>query len=81
MVRAYRIFYTTYNEDKHAKILEILREKLRKEPIVHVSMIKEFRYVEFKGDDLQPGLEREISESVKQVLGEEAYVRVDYINL
>lgn len=81
MVKAYRIYYTTYCDEEHEKIVVQLAMLLKKDPIIHQSRIREFRYVEFSGEDLPLGLEEDIKRIVKSVLGEDAYVRVDYINL
>lgn len=81
MVRAYRVYYTTFYDDEHERIIEKLKSVLGVEPVIHSSMIKEFRYLEFIGNELVEGKDEDIKKTVKEVLGEDAYVRVDYINL
>lgn len=81
MVTAYRVYYTTFYDEEHERIVNLLRSILGAEPRVHVSRIREFRFVEFVGKGLPQGLEEEIKRAIREVLGEDAYVRVDYINL
>lgn len=80
-VRAYRVFYTTFHEEEHQKVKELLRSIVGVEPIEHISFIKEFRYLEFKNDALNPGLEAKIYETVASVLGKDKGIKVDYINV
>lgn len=51
------------------------------EPIEHRSFVKEFRYIEFKGESLEPGLEKKIVEIVSSIIGKERGIKVDYINV
>ena len=81
MVTAYRIYYTTFYDEEHERIVKQLAALLKKEPRIHQSRIREFRYVEFVGEDLPRGLEEDIKRVVRSILGDDAYVRVDYINL
>jgi len=81
MTRAYRVFYTTFYEDEHERIKTALKELLGIEPVEHRSFISEFRYLEFKGDSLQPGMDEKIREVLKSILGKEAGIKVDYINV
>ncbi len=84
MVKAYRVYYTTFDEELHKRIKEKLVKELGLEPIEHKSFINEFRFLEFrfeKKNELKPGLEERIKEIVREVLGEDSYVRVDYINV
>ncbi|MEM0021701.1 MAG: hypothetical protein QW039_04260 [Fervidicoccaceae archaeon] len=81
MTKAYRIFYTTFYDDEHNKIKEILSNLMGMEPIEHRSFVKEFRYIEFKGESLEPGLEKKIVEIVSSIIGKERGIKVDYINV
>lgn len=81
MTRAYRIYYTTFYDDIHKKIVEALKATIGIEPIEHKSFIKEFRYIEFKSDELKPGMEGEIAKVIKTILGESANVKIDFINI
>ncbi len=83
MVTAYRVYYTTFDENKHARIRDALEKMFEGKASVseHKSFIKEFRYVEIRGEKLEKGFEESIARTVREILGEEAYVRVDYINL
>jgi len=84
MVKAYRVYYTTFDEETHRKIIEELEQELGLEPIEHKSFINEFRFLEFrfgKKDEIQLGLEDKIKKIVKKILGEDSYVRVDYISV
>lgn len=81
MVKAYRIYYTTFYDDEHLLVVEAIRRLTGKEPVTHGSRIRELRFVEVVGEDLQRGLEDGIVRTVKEILGEEAYVRVDFVDL
>lgn len=81
MVRAYRVYFTTFYEEESRAVTEKLRALLGREPIEHHSKVPGFKFLEFRGDDLREGLEGEIKRAVLEALGPDAYVRVDYINL
>lgn len=81
MVVAYRVYYTTFYDEEHEKVKKLLKELLGVEPVDHRSRVPGFRYLEFRSDGLQSGLSGEIEKAVKSVVGEDAYVRVDYIRV
>gem|GEM_PF-1680249 len=81
VVKAYRIFYTTFYEEEHERVKVALKELIKEEPIEHKSFVKEFRYIEFKSDSLVPGLENKIAEIVASIVGKEKGIKVDYINV
>ena len=88
MVKAYRIYYTLFDESLNRKVLSNVKEYFEKklgepiELIEHKSFIKEFRYIEVKSEKLVGGLEEEIKDLVRKIIEKESsYVRVDYINL
>lgn len=81
MVKAYRIYYTTFYDDEHALVIEIIKRIFGKEPVIHASKLREFRFVEVLGDDLQEGLEESIMRAIKEIIGYQAYVRIDFIDL
>ncbi len=88
MVKAYRIYYTLFDEDLNKKVVSKVKkyfeEKIGEpvELIEHKSFIKEFRYIEVKSEKLTSDLEEEVKDLIKKMLeGESSYVRVDYINL
>ncbi len=81
MVKAIRIYYTTFDEEKHKAIIEKLKKTIGIEPIEHFSSIKEFRYLELKINNEDDSLKDIVKEEIKKILGEEAYIRIDYINV
>jgi uncharacterized protein YlbG (UPF0298 family) len=76
MKRLYRVYYTVYDDDLHAKVLHELRKY--GEVVDHPSrVLREFRFVEVLID--QEGLENEIKELVANIIGTKN-VKVDWID-
>jgi hypothetical protein len=78
--RLYRVYYTTYSDEKHRRVVEALKSELGAEVVDHPSrVLPEFRFVEVLKPE--PGLEGRIRGIVERVLGErEGEVKVDWID-
>ncbi|MEN2999431.1 MAG: hypothetical protein ABDH61_02515 [Acidilobaceae archaeon] len=76
MRRLYRIYYTTYSEEAHAKVLEELRKYNAEVVEVRSQVVPEFRFVELRLGE--PGKEEEIKALVAGIVGER--VKVDWID-
>lgn len=75
MRKLYRIYYTTYSEEEHEKVLEALR-RFGEVRYVPSSLLREFRFVELKLEEA--GKEEEIRAVVAAIVGER--VKVDWID-
>ncbi len=81
MVKAIRIYYTCFDDEKNLSLARKLKEIVESEIVEHRSSIPGFRYLEFKGVDLSDERRERIGEALREFLGENAYFRIDYINL
>ncbi|MEB3789624.1 MAG: hypothetical protein GSR72_07015 [Desulfurococcales archaeon] len=78
MKKLYRIYYNTFDADLHEKVKKLLEERYKAKIVEHKSMLHpDFRYLELYVDT--PGLEEEISNLVKTILGS-IHVKVDWID-
>ena len=76
--RLYRVYYNTFDDDAHRRVVEELRKRFG-EVVEHESRVHpEFRFVEIL--NTTPGLEDEIAETVKGVAGV-MHVKVDWIEI
>ncbi len=76
--KLYRIYYTTYDDDVHAKVIELLKSKYGVMPRDEKSVVvPEFRFVELPLD--KDGLSEEIKAFVSEVVRSQ-YVKVDRID-
>ena len=81
MVKALRIYYTCFDESRNKEVISKLKALIGFEPIVHNSFIREFRYLEFRGDEAIETKKSIVKETVKNILGPNSYIRIDYINI
>ncbi len=78
MVRKlYRVYYTTYFDEKHAEVIKRLKETYGKVVDHPSKVLPEFRYVEVLVD--KEGLEDEIKDIVSSIIGSKN-VKVDWID-
>lgn len=76
--RLYRIYYTTFDDDAHRRIVEELERRYGK-VIEHKSIVHpEFRYIELLNET--PGREGEIAAIIKSAPGVVG-VKVDWIEV
>ncbi len=78
--KLYRVYYNTYSDEAHRRVIEALKRELGAEVVDHPSrVLPEFRFVEVLKPE--PGLEERIRDIVKSVLGDSAgEVKVDWID-
>ncbi|BAN89747.1 hypothetical protein [Aeropyrum camini] len=78
-IRLYRVYYSTYNDDVHSRIVEELRSRFGVEVRDHRStVVREFRFVEVLLGE--PGREAEIEEAVKSHGDSVFGVKVEWID-
>jgi len=77
--RLYRVYYTTYDDELHARALEELRKTYGNNRVIeHKSMVlPEFRFIEVLVD--KEGEANKIAEIVRRVVGVDR-VKVDWID-
>lgn len=82
MVHVIRVYYTTYEELVHKKIVEKVSEIAGSEPVVKQSWIKEFRHVEIEvGDETEC---QRIREQLQEILSSELngeYFKIEHITV
>ncbi|MCX8165436.1 MAG: hypothetical protein N3D79_02445 [Acidilobaceae archaeon] len=76
MRRLYRIYYTTYSEEEHSRVLQELRKFNAEVVEVRSQVVPEFRFVELRL--AEPGKEEEIKALVSSIVGER--VKVDWVD-
>lgn len=78
--KLYRVYYNTYSDTLHLKVVEALKRELGADVVVHNSrVLPEFRFVEVLKPE--PGLEDKIKRIVMEVLGEkQGDIKVDWID-
>ncbi|MEM1619986.1 MAG: hypothetical protein QXU97_01605 [Fervidicoccaceae archaeon] len=82
MVKAYRFYYTTFYDEEHERVKAYIKGLFGIEPIEHTSRIPGFRWIEVRFTRELPKVNIEsLIESLKKMLGGDAYVRVDVIDL
>ncbi len=75
--RLYRIYYNTYDDSVHSRVIEALEREFDGRVVDHPSkVVPEFRFVELLVD--RPGLEERIRELVSSIAG--SNVKVDWID-
>lgn len=76
--KLYRIYYTTYDDNAHARVLELLKSRYGVTPREEKSVVvPEFRFIELPIE--QDGLSEEIKALVSEVVRSQ-YVKVDRID-
>lgn len=78
MRRLYRIYYDSYSDEEHLRVLEELKKRFGAEVIDHKSsLLSEFRFVELLLPE--PGRAEEIQSLISSLLGGRR-VKVDWID-
>ncbi len=77
MKKLYRVYYTTYDDEIHLKVVKALKEKYGGVVEHKSKVLPEFRYLEVIVD--KEGLEEEIKSLVSEIIGS-SNVRVDWID-
>lgn len=78
MRRLYRIYYDSYSDEEHRRVLEELKRRFGVEVVDHrSSVLPEFRFVELMLQE--PNREGEISSLISSILGGRK-VKVDWID-
>ena len=78
MKRLYRIYYSTFDDDKHKQVIEEIKKVFGAQVIDHPSKVHpDFRFIEVFLDE--PGHEDELASIVK-VKAETLHVKVDWID-
>jgi hypothetical protein len=76
--RLYRIYYTTYDENLHRKVLEALTSRFNVTPReIKSTVLPEFRFLELPLE--KEGLEAELRQLVAEIVKSQ-YVKVDWID-
>ena len=76
--RLYRVYYTTYSDDVHKRIIEEIERRYGFKVVEHPSRVHpEFRFIEVYTE--REGMEEELAGLVKNIAGT-MYVRVDWIS-
>ncbi len=76
--RLYRIYYTTYDENLHRKVLEALTSRFNVTPReIKSTVLPEFRFLELSLE--KEGLEAELRQLVAEIVKSQ-YVKVDWID-
>ncbi len=75
--RLYRVYYTTYSDDVHRRIINEIESRYGFKVVEHPSRVHpEFRFIEIYTE--REGMEEELVSLVKNIAGT-MYVRVDWI--
>lgn len=77
MRKLYRVYYTTYDDDAHRKVLEELRKRYGNVVDKKSRVLQEFRFIEIYID--KEGLGDEIASVVRSIPGVTG-VKVDWID-
>ncbi|MCE4611124.1 MAG: hypothetical protein F7B17_04040 [Desulfurococcales archaeon] len=78
--KLYRVYYNTFDDTLHLKVVEALKKEIGAEVVIHDSkVLPEFRFVEVLKPE--PGLEDKIKKIVIDVLGEkQGDIKVDWVD-
>jgi len=78
MKRLYRVYYSTFSDERHQEVIRAIKEMFNVEVVDHPSRVHpDFRYIEVFLEE--PGHEDEISDLVK-LKAETMHVKVDWID-
>ncbi len=77
--KLYRVYYTTYSDDVHRRVIREIEERYGYRIVDHPSRVHpEFRFIEVYAED--EGREEELRDLVRSLVGS-MYVRVDRISI